>query len=219
MLFLDKIVLKKKIKNVVDTYIKNNDKPYDLYFQLYKFIISKQLNKYFYKNSIIKRKNVECVVCFTNKKFIYKTNCCNNPIICLDCFSQIFNNNCKCIYCRNDLMKTIKNDINLIIYKKIYNKSYIRHNIQMRKIYLLNKINKNKKFISSIYELLKFNENLLNSNNFDLSNIVTLRLIDFDKVLIISFNDDKLHYNYIWNKNKIIYFEVERDLFIKLQEN
>tara|TARA_Y100000022_G_C13011199_1_gene266803 strand:- start:117 stop:467 length:351 start_codon:yes stop_codon:yes gene_type:complete len=116
-------------------------------------------------------------------------------------------------------MKTIKNDINLIIYKKIYNKSYIRHNIQMRKIYLLNKINKNKKFISSIYELLKFNENLLNSNNFDLSNIVTLRLIDFDKVLIISFNDDKLHYNYIWNKNKIIYFEVERDLFIKLQEN
>ena len=133
MNFRDKIILKTKISNLTSKFLQNNKHFGNLYFKLYEDLIKKYMKSYLLNNIIEKKKDNECLICYKKSKFIYKTNCCNNPNICIDCFSNIMTTNCKCIYCRKSLKSKMLNDINRNIYTKIYNDKKIQKKISLRK--------------------------------------------------------------------------------------
>jgi hypothetical protein len=222
MKIIENYFLKTEIINTINKYYKNTQ-IIEFDFYILKSEITKKLYNYIKKNisKNIKGKNTECLICYnTNYKYNYKIDCCGNQNICLECFSTMFIlNDFKCLYCRKSIINKLYFDINKEIYIEIYSNEIKQFKFIKKKQKLINSLNKQYNFDNINFILSKEeNKNLLKINGFNINNLIKIKLVNFNKFLIIWYknNNNNITKTFLFTHDNNYYLQISTELYIIL---
>lgn len=164
-------------------------------------IVRKYVKKFckYYARSITRKKQGECLICYsTGNKFV-SIPCCCEQLICGDCFQQLLNRNqFKCMFCRE------KVDFEDYIFENVF--SFIKANKALRQKLIVKRIRrintyfyKKKWKIPRLIVLSKiFNQ--IKDTEYDLNDIVKFKFTNTFTLKVHFKNGEVVYFN-ISNKD------------------
>ena len=204
-----------KINKIINKFIKLGN--YNLYFLILIDLIKKELKKKIKQN--IELNSDECIICLNIKKFFFKSNCCNNPKVCIDCFGIMLNlKKINCVICRKDILTEYYISINKTVDLLIYNNKKINKKYIKKKKKIIKQLNYKKSKDNIINQIKRNNEYSFNLYGFYFDNMTYIEILDFYFYKITWNINNRISYTNVNIKNNIVYLGYKNNIYVELHK-